>query len=808
MAGRETSMHHSLKSGQVPCLLILSLCTTVFAGRQAPPILGKTAACPAAIQPGDVIDIPLNLHWRSNLKVDPTGLHGNKKDFPHVLNLIEYRLDLPAGGEYELQARYVVETPSPTLVSIDNKTRGPLFGTVADHRAEWASLGRERLAPGKHFIRLTSRHVETPFPLIAGMRVVYHGGTSPDPEPEPPVVGPRPSLPADWYKSVSRKIHSDFHTAGFIRGVGAKFDAEAFGETLSNSGVNAICIFAKCHHGYAYYDTKVGIRHPGLDFDLMKAQIDACHKRGIAVWTYFSIAPDELYTSTCEQKISDPDDRPIEIPIDVKSSYVVDNLWPMVAECVRGYDLDGLFFDFPENEEFVKETVRLVKSIKPGLVIAYNQQWDKSRDALGELDILELESWRHKMPVYHWQYFARYARGIVPLTAMTIRFVKSWGDFGGLASEAALRVHAATAMANGCLLTIGDHLHPSGRLDPGVYDRIGRVMRDVARVEPYVIGSESIPYVALLRPMKVPLSGADNACHALVDGGIHFTVIDPSQDPSRFAAVVVPDAVMANDALTEKLARYVEDGGRLLVFGRPSPAMARVLGIDVQPKAEAAYIRVDAKILPTPPATDLYTYLETGPARPLAGTDVLAPLVWPMSHGTIHVSRRQSPPMDAVSGLAAITHRRLGQGQAVYCAAALPDVYARWGNTAMRQVIVDLLNRMIPPEKRLAEVQAAVNLEISLNRQGDRTIVHLVHFSQSRASLGTFSNDDLVNQDPVIDGMPTVSGAKLHLAESLVGNRSITLLPTGRELKMDRLADGVVTVAVPDFQISAVLVIE
>jgi hypothetical protein len=127
---------------------------------------------------------------------------------------------------------------------------------------------------------------------------------------------------------------------------------------------------------------------------------------------------------------------------------------------------------------------------------------------------------------------------------------------------------------------------------------------------------------------------------------------------------------------------------------------------------------------------------------------------------------------------------------------------------AMREIIVDLLNHMIPPARRLAEVQAPVPLEVSLNRQGDRIIIHLVHFPQSRASLGTFGKDDLVNQDPVIDGMPTVTGARLRIAETLVGDRKVKLLPAGTELKPEGRENGVVTLTVPDFQISAVMVIE
>ncbi len=108
--------------------------------------------------------------------------------------------------------------------------------------------------------------------------------------------------------------------------------------TPSKNGLNSITLFAKGHHGYAYYDTKEGTIHPGLDFDLMKAQIEACHKYGIAVWVYFSINIDEMYGTTVEgegvvdSKYQTVDSHP-------STQYVKDYTWPMIVECVRDYDI-------------------------------------------------------------------------------------------------------------------------------------------------------------------------------------------------------------------------------------------------------------------------------------------------------------------------------------------------------------------------------------------------------------------------------------------------------------------------------------
>src|ERR1700682_2301104 len=72
----------------------------------------------------------------------------------------------------------------------------------------------------------------------------------------------RPELPF-------RQVHLDFHTSELIPDVAADWDTGDFVRTLMAARVNSINVFAKCHHGYAYYDTLIGIRHPSLKIDLL-----------------------------------------------------------------------------------------------------------------------------------------------------------------------------------------------------------------------------------------------------------------------------------------------------------------------------------------------------------------------------------------------------------------------------------------------------------------------------------------------------------------------------------------------------------
>ncbi len=80
----------------------------------------------------------------------------------------------------------------------------------------------------------------------------------------------------------SRQIHLDFHTSEAIEGIGADFDPHEFATTLARAHVNSITVFARCHHGWIYYQSQANPErvHPHLARpNLLREQIEACHAR-------------------------------------------------------------------------------------------------------------------------------------------------------------------------------------------------------------------------------------------------------------------------------------------------------------------------------------------------------------------------------------------------------------------------------------------------------------------------------------------------------------------------------------------------
>ncbi len=90
-----------------------------------------------------------------------------------------------------------------------------------------------------------------------------------------------------------RQVHLDFHTSPAIPDIATDFDAAEFTGMLQQARVNSITVFAKCHHGYSYYPTKIGTVHPHLKRDLLGEMDAACRQAGIRVQAYTTVVWDD-----------------------------------------------------------------------------------------------------------------------------------------------------------------------------------------------------------------------------------------------------------------------------------------------------------------------------------------------------------------------------------------------------------------------------------------------------------------------------------------------------------------------------------
>ena len=152
----------------------------------------------------------------------------------------------------------------------------------------------------------------------------------------------------------SRQVHLDFHTSEAISGIGKNFSKEQFQKALKIGHINSITVFSKCHHGWAYHPSEANEIHPGLNFDLLGAMIEAAHEIDIKTPVYISAGLDEkMARKHPEWLIRGKDEKTNWVPDFMHPGYhqfcfntpYLDYLLKQIEEVLRNYDLDGIFLD-------------------------------------------------------------------------------------------------------------------------------------------------------------------------------------------------------------------------------------------------------------------------------------------------------------------------------------------------------------------------------------------------------------------------------------------------------------------------------
>ena len=426
----------------------------------------------------------------------------------------------------------------------------------------------------------------------------------------------------------TRQIHLDFHTSELIEGIGTQFSKEQFQQALKAGNVNSINVFAKGHHGWSYYNTEVGDRHPHLDFDLLKAQIEAAKEIGVRVQAYYTIGWSAKDTKDYpDAVIKDRDGNSIwfgdGVTEQVKKEEVMlpfyswetispeggyaDEILTQVAELVANYDLDGYFFDilpiqypnFNEKsveemkaagvdiaddmaverhhiakmEKFMSALNNTILSKKPDSSIFYN--WTTHFSIEQSLDY-GLEKYNTKLDLEDlpttwdgYDLFPLRAKYYAPLgkeyVAMSGKFHTAWGEFGGFKHRDAIKYEAATMVAFGANVNFGDQLHPLGEMDMATYENIGHAFDYVEKIEDYGVGADHVATTALW--FANSKEHDEGVVKMLLENQINFVVANTIENWSQLEVLIIPDAAELSVADAKRIQTFKDQGGKLLVLG-------------------------------------------------------------------------------------------------------------------------------------------------------------------------------------------------------------------------------------------------
>ncbi len=583
-----------------------------------------------------------------------------------------------------------------------------------------------------------------------------------------------------------RQIHLDFHTSEHITGIGDKFDPEEFASTLKKAAVNSVTCFGRCHHGYLYFDTKAfpERHHPHLKRNLLKEQIEACHKQNIRVPVYTTIQWDHFSAQHHpEWLVIDETGKPTGTPIYEPGFYrnlcvntpYRDFLKAHIKETFEAVPVDGLFLDIvkvidcscaycregmtkkglePSNKDdrmkyatqvmsdFKNEMTALIRSLDKKCTIFYNggHVGPGIRETLGTYSHLELES----LPSGGWGYLhfpltSRFARTLnKDFLGMTGKFHTSWGDFHSLKNQAALQFECFTMLAMNGKCSVGDQLHPNGKIDQATYDLIGSVYREIEKKEPWCQGAHPVTDIGVFSVeeyqagVRLP-EPSMGVIRMLQEGNHQFDIIDSKADLSRYKVLILPDTIPVNKELNAKIEAFLQKGGAVLAsyksgLNEEGKAFAlQSLGIDYVGDAPYSpdFIVPSGVIGEGLPATEHVMYLKGLQVKPKSGTKVLADAIEPYFNRTYqHFSSHKHTPSAGKAGYPAVTQK----DKVIYFIHPLFTQYNQNAPRWCKQLFLNALNVLLPDA--LIKAKGPTTLITSLNEQPaqNRRVLHLLHY--------------------------------------------------------------------------------
>ena len=412
----------------------------------------------------------------------------------------------------------------------------------------------------------------------------------------------------------------DFHTPTTIPDVGAKFDVEAFTDQVKSCGVDFLTWHARCNQGNAYYNTKLGLRHPSLRFDLIRELGESCRRKGILLSVYFNghLSDEELIHHRDWMVISTNGEtyqgagRPAGFTgpwtrMACYNSPFREHLKNMTLELAENYPVDGFFFDclgaYPcvceycvkemkekgiditDTEavtkfsafsahrmcEYLNEAIRRVK---PDALLFFNGR--PFEEVIHMESHLECEC----LPTAGWGYeclpiCAHYMRTVAgpdkSVLNMTGRF-NDWGDFGGLRTAEGLEYDLFYGAANGQRPDIGGHFHPRGDLDLPVFDRIREVYGNLQKYDEWVLDAVNEPEIALVYPrrgMYYPNSqGVTAAVRMLTELKVQFDLVSDFVPLDKYKLLIFPEDVPFTEEYAKRVEAHLKRGGSVLATSR------------------------------------------------------------------------------------------------------------------------------------------------------------------------------------------------------------------------------------------------
>jgi len=648
-----------------------------------------------------------------------------------------------------------------------------------------------------------------------------------------------------------RQVHLDFHTSPAIENIGEEFDKVQFQKALKTGCINSITCFAKCHHGWSYYDTKVSKRHPNLKFDLLRAQFDAAKEIDIDVPIYLSAGVDNVASyDHPEWREVGPEGQYIGWTKEITkpgfhsicfNSPYLDYLCKQIKEVVKLFpQANGIFLDIVSQgqcccrwclevmaangidasieadrkkcsdialERYYRETTAVCRSLREDMPVFHNSGHISrgNRDILKYFSHLELES----LPTGGWGYdhfplSAKYCHKLpYDYLGMTGKFHTTWGEFGGYKHPNALKYECASMLAYGAKCSIGDQFQPNGKMDETTYKLIGQAYQEVKAKEPWCEDVENVADIGLLSVAATNSieQGAlyDNvidtgAARILLEGHFLFDVLDTEMDFSKYKLLILPDEVKVDVKLKAKLEEYLIGGGKLFLTG--TSGLDKNTGgflFDVgatwhgQSEYQPDYTLPHKDIRPSFVDSPLVMYLPSQRIKANSGQS-LGQIYDPYFNRTYkHFCSHQHAPHKPKPSGFDCGVRN---GSIMYLANPVFSIYCGYGAVACKEYVANSLNSLLGEPTLKVDLPSTARVSLMKQKKHNRYILHLLFTNTiNRGGTAQLSNGKTGSIEVIEEILP-LYGIQVSVVVS--GKiKSVICVPDKSELEFCQVDDHV-----------------
>jgi Hypothetical glycosyl hydrolase 6 len=656
----------------------------------------------------------------------------------------------------------------------------------------------------------------------------------------------------------SRQVHLDFHTSEAIPGIGRNFSKEQFQKALSVGHINSINIFAKGHHGWTYFPSEVGEQHPNLDFDLLGQQIEACHDAGVSAQAYVTVGwsakdarehPEWILWPekdkepvTIEARKKENPDAPFGWGWDLLSpeGEYKKHLLALTEELCMKYDLDGFWFDIvpvwdinynpgaindmnkkgvdvddlqqvrdyhsAKMNLFMSDIRNLINKLKPEASVYFN--WSthtytmdtyKYRffDHNTKMDLEDLPTtWGgyDKFPL-RAKYFTNLGK---PVVAMSGKFHKAWGEFGGFKYKDAIWYEAAAMVSFGAAVNFGDQLHPSGEMEMATYENIGYAYEKVEKIEAYGVGAKHKSSLGLW--LVTSFDSNNGIAKMLLENQVNFVIANNLGDWSDLKTIIIPGECEFSEDDKNKLDEFLKVGGKMILMDkagldREKKKFIFDIGAEYigQATADIDYTIAGDKVITNLFKAPFLNYKPALKVKPDEGTEVLAAIREPYFNRTLrHYSSHANTPFKLTD---ADHPAIIRNGNIAYIATDLAEMYNEHGAKVHRDLFNNVLSIMHTDRMLRVSLPSSGRVNLLYQPEHKRYVAHLLYATPiQRGAVQVI--EDLV---PIYD-----TQVILDVPEKVT---SVRLIPDNTTLEFTETKSGV-SVIVPEFKCHSAVVFE